>query len=180
MMGGMGRFLLLAVLWLAPGGFAQRTEADLSDKEVEQLRDAAYFPNDRVLVFVEMLNARGSSIEEMFSKPRKPGREQDTHDLLEQFAAVADELEDNLDDYGKQHRDIRKSLPKLLKATDRWGTELRTPPEDEAYKVSRALALEAAHDLHEEAAQLLEQQLAWFKEHPPAKSGTGEREVPSR
>lgn len=173
-------YVLLGVVLLAPAVVAQRTEPDLSDKEVERLRDAAYFPNDRVLVFVEMLDARSQPIEEMFSKPRKPGREQDVHDLLEQFTAVAEELEDNLDDYSKQHRDVRKSLPKLLKATDRWGTELRTPPEDEAYEVSRKLALETLHDLHDEAAEMIEEQRAWFAAHPPAKGIDGQPAVPTR
>jgi hypothetical protein len=162
-------FLALLLLPLALSLHAQRPEAALSDGEVEQLREAAYYPIDRVLLFIKLLDTRNKSIQDLFARPRKPGREQDTHDLLEQFTAIADELNDNLDDYGPRHRDIRKALPKLLEATERWSSNLKTPPDDEAYNVSRRLALEAVHDLHDQAAQMLEEQKAWFLAHPPPK-----------
>ena len=148
---------------------AQRTEPALSEAEVEQLREAAYVANDRVLVFIKLLDARSKTIQDMFAKPRRPGREQDTHDLLEQFTSVADELNDNLDDYGPHHRDIRKALPKLLEATERWATVLKSPPNDEAYNVSRKLALESLRDIREAATKLVDEQKTWFLAHPPPK-----------
>ncbi len=161
--------LALLVLTLAPPLHAQRTDTALSESEIEQLREAAYVPNDRVLVFIKLLDTRNKTIQDLFAHPRKPGREQDTHDLMEEFTAIADELNDNLDDYGPHHRDIRKSLPKLLDATERWSSNLKAPPDNEAYNVSRRLALEAVHDLHEQATQLMEEQKTWFVAHPPPK-----------
>jgi hypothetical protein len=161
--------LVLLLLSLAPSVPAQRTDASLSDGEVEQLREVAYYPNDRVLVFIKLLDTRNKSIQDLFATPRKPGREQDTHDLLEQFTAIADELNDNLDDYGPRHRDIRKALPKLVEATERWSSNLKAPPDNETYNVSRRLALEAVRDLHDQATQLIEEQKAWFLAHPPPK-----------
>ena len=148
---------------------AQSTDNALSEGEVEQLRSAAYVPNDRVLVFIKFLDDRNKDIQTLFAHPRRPGREQDTHDLLEQFTAIADELNDNLDDYGPHHRDIRKALPKLVEATERWSSNLKTPPDNDAYNVSRKLALEAVRDLREEATRLIDEQKTWFLAHPPAK-----------
>jgi hypothetical protein len=148
---------------------AQRTDGALSESEIEQLREAAYIPNDRVLIFIKLLDTRDKTIQDLFAHPRKPGREQDTHDLMEEFTAIADELNDNLDDYGPRHRDIRKSLPKLLDATERWSSNLKSPPDNEAYNVSRKLALEAVRDLREQATQLIEDQKTWFLAHPPPK-----------
>jgi hypothetical protein len=159
----------LLLLPLALPLHAQRPEAALSDGEVEQLREAAYYPTDRVLLFIKLLDSRNKSIQDLFAHPRKPGREQDTHDLLEQFTSIADELNDNLDDYGPRHRDIRKALPKLVEATERWSSNLKSPPDDDAYNVSRRLALEAVHDLHDQATQMIEEQKAWFLAHPPPK-----------
>src|ERR1700733_14087208 len=161
--------LALLLLSLALPLHAQANDNALSEGEIEQLRTAAYYPNDRILVFIKLLDIRTKAIENLFAHPRKPGREQDTHDLLEQFAAIADELNDNLDDYGPSHRDIRKALPKLLEATERWSSNLKTPPDDEAYTVSRRIALEAVHDLHDQATQMIEEQKAWFLAHPPPK-----------
>ena len=153
----------------APPLHAQEEDHVLTDGEVDQLRASAYFPNDRVLVFIKLMDERNKAIQDLFSHPRNPGREQDTHDLLEQFTAIADELDDNLDDYGPRHRDIRKALPKLVDATERWSSNLKSPPDNEAYSVSRKLALEAIRDLRDEATRLIEDQKAWFAAHPPAK-----------
>ena len=133
--------VLLALLFLAPPLHAQRDEP-MSDAEVEQLRESAYVPADRIAVFIEFLDTRAKRIQEIVAKPRRPGREDDLHDLLEQFTAITDELNDNLDDYAPRHADLRKQLPKLLQATDRWSTALRTPADNETYNVSRSLALE--------------------------------------
>ncbi len=169
----------LILLALHPQLHSQSNDNALSSAEVEQLRDSAYFPSDRVLVFVKFLDDRSNAIHELFSHPRRPGREQDAHDLLEQFTSIADELEDNLDDYGSRHSDVRKSLPKLLEATDRWSSTLKSPPDNEAYNVSRKLALEAIRDLREDTTELIASQKTWFAAHPPAKDEkSGSIDVP--
>jgi hypothetical protein len=161
--------LALVLLALALPLHAQRESNALSEGEVEQLRESAYVANDRILVFIKFLYARDKAIQDIFAHPRKPGREQDTHDLMEQFTSIADELNDNLDDYGPHHRDIRKTLPKLLDATERWSSNLKQPPENVTYDLSRKLALEAIRDIREEATQLLADQKTWFAAHPPSK-----------
>ncbi|WP_035359200.1 hypothetical protein [Edaphobacter aggregans] len=148
---------------------AQRSEPTLSEKEIEQIRESAYIANDRVMVFIKLLDVRVKALDDLYAKPRRPGREQDTHDLLQQCTALADELNDNLDDYGQRHRDIRKSLPKLVDATERWATAIKSPPDNDAYNIERKLALETIHDLRDEATQMIEEQKAWFAAHPPPK-----------
>ena len=159
-------FILLA---LALPVHAQRGDTSLSEGEIEQLRDSAYYPSDRILVFIKLLDARNKKIQDLYAHPRKPGREQDTHDLLEQFTSIADELNDNLDDYGPHHKDIRKVLPKLIDATERWSSNIKQPPENATYDLSRKLAIEAIRDIREEATHLVEDQKTWFAAHPPAK-----------
>ena len=166
------RSLFIAVMTLqalACVAYAQRGQATLSEGEVEQIRDSAYVANDRVMVFIKLIDVRIKTLGDLYAKPRRPGREQDTHDLLEQFTALADELNDNLDDYGPRHRDIRKALPKLLEATERWATVTRTPPDNATYNVARKIALESIQDIHEAAKQMIEEQKAWFAAHPPQK-----------
>src|SRR6185437_1368640 len=121
----------LILLVLHPPLHAQAADNALSEEEVEQLRDTAYFPRDRVLVYVKFLDERSAAVQSLFTHPRHPGREQDAHDLLEQFSSIANELEDNLDDYSTRHSDVRKSLPKLLEATDRWASALKSPPDND-------------------------------------------------
>ncbi len=144
-------------------------ESALSDAEVEKLRDTAYFPPDRINAFIEFLDQRTKEIEKLSTGRRQPGREEDIHDMMEQFTSIADDLDDNLDDYGKYHRDVRKALPRLVAATERWATILRTPPENEAYSISRKLALETLADIRDTATKLIDDQKAWFLAHPPNK-----------
>jgi hypothetical protein len=148
---------------------AQVEEKALSEKEVEILRDTAYYPPQRVEAFVSFLNQRTGEIDKLSAGKRKPGREEDIHDQMEQFTSIANDLEDNLEEYGKTHKDIRKVLPKLVAALERWGTAIKSPPDHEAYTVSRKLALESLDDLRETAKAMIEEQKAWFLAHPPAK-----------
>lgn len=171
--------LALVLLALHPSLRAQGNDNSLSNAEIEQLRDSAYDPRDRVLVFVKFLDERSSALQTLFAHPRRPGREQDAHDLLEQFTSIANELEDNLDDYSTRHSDIRKALPKLLDATGRWSSAIKSPPDNEAYNVSRKLALESIRDLRQDATELAESQHVWFTAHPPAKEGkSGPIDIP--
>ena len=148
---------------------AQSADNAMSESEIDQLRDAAYVPADRIVVFIKLLDTRAANLQSLVAKPRRPGREEDVHEILQQFASIVDELNDNLDDYGPRHRDLRKQLPKLLEATDRWSTALRSPADSEVYKVSRALALEGVQDARDETKKLIEEQKTWFAAHPPAK-----------
>ncbi len=148
---------------------AQAHASALSDGEVEKLRDTAYYPPERVLAFIAFLDQRTKEIDRLNTGPRRPGREQDIDDQMQQFASIADDLDDNLDEYDKHHRDIRKALPKLVAATERWGTALKSPPVHPLYTVSRKLAIDSLNDVHQSAAELIESQKAWFLAHPPPK-----------
>jgi hypothetical protein len=170
--------MLLAALTLrAPVAHAQIQASALSDAEVEQVRDARLVPADCVLLFAKFLDDRTQEIHDLYAHPRRPGREADTRELMEQFTSILDELSDNLDDYGPRHADLRKALPKILADADRWSTEIKAPPEDETYSVTRKLALESIRDLRESATQLAAEQGAWFKLHPPTKE-SNERNGP--
>lgn len=165
--------LLLSLLLVLPLPFAaalaQEHVPALSDAEVDKLRDAAQSYPERVQLFTDFLDSRTKDILSLTNGRRHAGRELDIHERMEQFTSIADDLEDNLDDYGSHHRDIRQALPKLLAATDRWQSALRTPPDNPAYDVSRKLALEAVKDLHDDVAKLIDDQKSWFLAHPPDK-----------
>lgn len=147
---------------------AQASDDVLSQKEIESLRDAAYVPADRIVAYEKILNTREKEIEDLMSKPHRVGFNQDMHDLLDQFGAIADEFNDNLDEYSSKHRDVRKALPKLIEATERWSTTVRAPADDEAYKVVRRIALDALKDMREIATTMQTEQAAYFKAHPDA------------
>lgn len=157
------------LLLLPAAAYAQGHAQALSDAEVEVLRERAPDPPERMQAFVTFLDDRIKAIDKTNAGRRRPGREEDLHDLMEQFTSIANDLDDNLEDYAKRHRDLRKVLPKLLTAAERWATSLRSPPEHDAYNLARKLALEAVADVQQTATELVAEQRTYFLEHPPAK-----------
>jgi adenylosuccinate lyase len=161
--------LLTAVLAAsAQAALAQEKEDALSQKEVEELRDAAFVPTERIEAYEKILDTREKMIEELLAKPRHVAFGEDMHDAMDQFGAITDEMNDNLDELNAQHRDLRKILPKLVKATERWTTALRAPGEDEAYRVVRKIALDTVKDTHDMAVEMEVSEEAYFKAHPDA------------
>lgn len=159
----------LSVALLAPANLlAQGADDALSQKEVESLRDAAYVPTQRMAAFEKILNTRAEAIEQLLARPRRPGFSKDMHDYIDQFAAIADEFNDNLDEYSTKRRDVRKALPKLLSDIERWSSTLRASGNDDAYNIVRRMALDALKDMHDEAAAMQTEQAAYFKAHPDA------------
>ena len=122
------RIALCLCLFISPMLLAQRGEDALSQVEIEQLRDTNRLPDERVQAFIKFLDGRTEKIRTLLENPRHPGREQDIHDALEQFVSITDSLEDNLNEYSTRHRDVRKTLPKLLRAMDRWSSIIKSPP----------------------------------------------------
>jgi hypothetical protein len=154
---------------------AQDADGALSQAEVEQLRDSAPIPVDRIKVFESILNAREKEIAELVAKPHRPGYAVDMHDALDQFGQILDEFNDNLDEFEKNHRDVRKELRKLLKETDRWATVLRSPPEDDGYSIVKKIALDNLKDMRELVTEMQTGLEAYFQAHPDAAKAEKER-----
>jgi len=169
-----------ALLVLAPvtRAHAQDDDSSMSQKEIEALRDAAYIPNERVLTYLKILDTREQEITTLLSKPRRVGFNQDMHDLLDQFAAIADEFNDNLDEYQSKHRDIRKVLPKVVSSIERWSTTLRAPADDQTYNIVRKMALDSLKDMRDTATSMQTEQAAYFKAHPDAEKLEKQRADP--
>jgi hypothetical protein len=169
---------LLLFLLLAPRLHAQANDDDMSQKEIESLRDAAYIPSDRLVAYEKILNTREQEIRDLLSKPHRPGFAQDMHDSIDQFGAIADEFNDNLDDYSSKHRDVRKALPRLIADIERWSTTLRAPENDDAYNVVRRIALDSLKDMRNAATRMQIEQAEYFKAHPDAAKLEKERADP--
>ncbi len=155
---------------------AQRGDDALSQREIDDLRDAAFEPVARLRVFTAILNSRQKRIEDLLARRRShTDFADDMHDALDQFGRVVDELNDNLDDYNRRHRDVRKELPKLIQSTERWSTTLRTVGENDAFNVVRRIALDDVKDTSSLAGSLQTDLTAYFKAHPEAEAAEKRR-----
>ena len=114
----------LALLLVAPVA-AQHRRDPLNSLEVDQLRDAMLDPDARLKLYVKFARDRMSAMEKIRSDPKTTNRAGQTHDLLSDFLAIYDELNDNIDMYVGRKDDIRKPLKQVIEADIEFQSKLR-------------------------------------------------------
>jgi len=105
--------------------WAQRRRDPLNPLEIDQLRDAMVDPDLRLKLYVQFSRDRMTKLEQMRSDPKVQDRAAQTHDMLEDFLAVYDELNDNIDMYVGRKDDIRKPLKLVIEADTEFQSKLR-------------------------------------------------------
>jgi hypothetical protein len=104
---------------------AQSRRDPLNPLEIDQLRDAMLYPEERLKLYVKFSRDRMTKLEQMRSDPKTTERGHQTHDMLEDFLAVYDELNDNIDMYVGRKDDIRKPLKVIIEADVEFQAKLR-------------------------------------------------------
>lgn len=124
--------LLLLVLLLTMVASARRRDP-LTEAETDQLRDLATEPQQRLKLYIKFAEARLVAIDQLRADPKfAEGRGKKIHDLLEDFTAILDEINDNLDTYeGRplkkdERKDFHKGLKEVIEAGDKFDLKLRT------------------------------------------------------
>ena len=115
---------ILALLLAAPVA-AQRKRDPLNPAEIDQLRDAMLEPDTRLKLYVKFARDRMTAVEKMRNDPKTTNRAGQTHDLLSDFLAVYDELNDNIDMYVGRKDDVRKPLKLIIEADTEFQAKLR-------------------------------------------------------
>ena len=110
---------LLSTAW------AQRRSDPLNPLEADQLRDAAQVPGERLKLYIEFSRARLASLEQMRADPKITDRAQQTHDRLQNFLDVYDEMNDNIDTFVERKADLRKPLKAVIEADTEFQSKLR-------------------------------------------------------
>ena len=104
---------------------AQRHREPLTQPEIDQIRDASWEPKQRLALYVQFSRARLVKLEQMRSDPKTTDRARQTHDLLDDFQLLYDELNDNIDTYVDRKDDIRKPLRVIIEADTEFQAKLR-------------------------------------------------------
>lgn len=117
--------LVPLIVPVSPPLCAQQRRDPLNPLEINQLRDAMLDPDERLNLFVKFSRDRITKLEQMRADPKATDRGQQTHDLLEDFLAVYDELNDNIDMYFGRKNDIRKPLRLVIEADTEFQAKLR-------------------------------------------------------
>lgn len=132
----LGLAMLLALpLFLSAGSplfsrhfslWAQERRRDpLNPLEIDQLRDAMIEPEARLKLYVQFSRDRMTKLDQIRNDPKTKERARQTHDMLEDFLAIYDELNDNIDMYVGRKDDIRGPLKLVIEADTEFQAKLR-------------------------------------------------------
>lgn len=164
----LNRVLLGSVILVGLTSFvsAQVKNRDpLTEQEVDQMRETADFPNKRLELMIGFGRTRMKSIEDLRAATKiAPDRATKIHDLLQDFLALVDEIDDNIDMYGSHKADMRKGLKLLVEADSEWQLQLRqlkdqSPPEElQQYSFVLTNAKEAVTDSAQNTRETLDEQ----------------------
>jgi hypothetical protein len=124
------RLVILFLLMVAVASARKRDP--LTEAEADQIRHAALEPQTRLKLYIKFTDARLASIETLRSAPQPgPDRGRKIHDLLEDFTALLDEINDNLDTYQGRpltkddRKDFRKGVKAVVGACDQWDGKMK-------------------------------------------------------
>jgi len=157
---------LLLPLFAPNSSLAQRHRDPLTQEEINQVRDTSWEPKLRLPLYLQFARARLVKLEEIRSDPKTKDRARQTHDLLDDFQLLYDELNDNIDTYVDRKNDIRKPLKLIVDADTEFQAKLRalkdaanvSPAEVQQYEFVLNNAIETVDSSVEDHRKLLEDQ----------------------
>lgn len=162
----MKRILLLVLTVCLGAASAQHRREALNSTEIDQLRDAAQDAEVRLKLYVTFARARLDALDKVRSDPKATDRGTQTHDRLQDFLDVYDELNDNIDTFVDRKSDVRKPLKLIIEADTEFQAKLRalkdsatkTPEEQKQYDFLLANALDTVDSSAQDHRQLLTEQ----------------------
>lgn len=159
-------YCLGLLLVMTAAASAQRHRDPFTSAEIDQIRDASWEPQQRLSLYVTFARARLVALEQMRNDPKTMNRPQQTHDRLDDFLLIYDELNDNIDTYIDRKNDIRKPLKTIIDADTEFQAKLRAlkdaadvpAEESKEYEFSLTTALDTVDSSVEEHRKLLVEQ----------------------
>jgi hypothetical protein len=149
---------------------AQKDHHDpLTDAQVEKIREAGIYPNDRIKLYIDYVNDHVNAVKSLTNRGKSDARAKHLDNELQDVATLMDELGSNLDEYSDRHADIRVSLKTLNDESQHWLTTLKALAGEGPFDLSRKEAIEAGEDLADQAQRLLREQNDYFALHKDEK-----------
>jgi hypothetical protein len=164
--------MLLSALLLASAAHTSAQRRDpLNEKEIDQMRESADWPDKRLELMAQFARDRINKVDQLRADAKSAkDRPMQIHDLLADFTAILDEIDDNVEMYAAHKADMRKGLTLTIEASSEWQIKLRrlkeqSPPEElDQYSFVLANASDAVKDVGDETREQLQEQNQLAKE----------------
>lgn len=157
--------ILFCLLLAAPAAAQKQKPEPLTQDQQDQIAEAGIEPVARVGLYVKFLDDHSDTIRGLIKRAKSPARSQRLDGELQDFAALLDELGDNLDVFSQRKADIRKSLKGLNEGIARWQGVLHDLPSEPGFELALKNAQGSIGDLADQAKEIAADQEAYFKAH---------------
>lgn len=169
----------LLLLMAATPAWAQHRRDPFTPPEIDQIRDTSWEPDLRLGLYVKFARSRLVALEQMRADPKTKDRAQQTHDRLDDFLLIYDELNDNIDTYVDRKNDIRKPLKVIIDADTEFQAKLRalrdaanvSAEESKQYEFTLTTALDTVDSSAEDHRKLLTDQQETAKHKKKSDAG---------
>jgi septal ring factor EnvC (AmiA/AmiB activator) len=159
-------WLCMLLAGAIPFAAAQQHRDPFTPAEIDQIRDTSWEPQMRLSLYVKFARARVAAIEQLRNDPKVKDKAQQTHDRLDDFQLIYDELNDNIDTYVDRKNDIRKPLKAIIDADTEFQAKLRalkdaadvSPKDAQQYEFVLSSALEMVDSSAEDHRQVMADQ----------------------
>ena len=176
-------FHLLCGLLLVGTCWAQHHhDSVLSPDEVDQIRDAAQAPDERLKLYIQFARARLDALDKSRTDPAIKNHAQEIHDRLNDFVDIYDELNENVDTYADRKDDLRKPVKAVIEADTEFQNRLRAlqtslagAQDQGTYQFFLTTALNAVDDGARDHRQLLAEQEEAAKHRRKREKGEDEQ-----
>jgi hypothetical protein len=167
---GAPLLILSFLLGLSNPVLAQKEQRQpLTEAQVEQIREAGIYPDDRIKLYTKFLDEHVDAIKGLTPRGHSSARAKRLDNELQDLTALMDELGSNLDQYGERKADLRKSLKPLTESTQRWLDVLNALQSEPGFDLSRKEAIDSGKDLADQSKELLKEQTDYFNAHKDEK-----------
>jgi hypothetical protein len=176
----------LIVLIAAIPAVPQRHRDPFTPAEVDQIRETSWEPQLRLSLYVKFARARLVAIEQLRDDPKIKDKAQQTHDRMDDFQLIYDELNDNIETYIDRKNDIRKPLKVIIDADTEFQAKLRAlkdaadvPPADaKQYEFVLSTALDTLDTSADDHRKLMadQQEAAKHRKKPDSVQAAGRSE----
>jgi hypothetical protein len=156
---------VLAAVALLPAAAQKQKPEPLSPAQIDKIREAAIYPNERLELYVKFLDERADKIKQLSTRAKGSAKTARMEEELENFTALMDELGSNLDQYEERKADIRKALKTVNGTTAQWMAVLHALAGEPGFELTRKEALESTDDVADTAKRMLTEQEEYFKMH---------------
>lgn len=158
--------VFVSLIFISAAVAQRRSRDPLTPAEIDEIRDTAQEPEQRLKFYVKFARARMDLVQQVSSDAKVTDKPNAMRTRLQDFLDLYDELDENADTFADRKNDIRKALKVVLEADTEFQSKLRAlkdsaaakPDDARQYEFLLSNAIEAVDEGAKDHRDLLAEQ----------------------